>query len=143
MRQPPTLLGQQCWQLLRPCWQWCANGCNNSQQCWDLQCIVGRMQPMRPCKLRLIRVRGLKNIGKAVQTDPTLLRYATAITEQKKCAGCKLLAQKFDRFQTLRKYSGPNNMQQGVHTDVTCNIHWPTIGPFIRGKIKRVLFFLV
>ena len=26
---------------LRPCWQWCANGCDNSQQCWDLQCIVG------------------------------------------------------------------------------------------------------
>ena len=22
----PTLLGQQCWELLGPCWQWCANG---------------------------------------------------------------------------------------------------------------------
>ena len=29
---------------LRACWQWCANGCNNSQQVWDLQCIVGRIQ---------------------------------------------------------------------------------------------------
>ena len=40
-----------------------------------------------------------------VQTDPTLLRYALAITEQKKC--WELLAEKFDRFQTLR-----NNIQQ-------------------------------
>ena len=41
----------------------------------------------------------------AVQTDPTLLRYASAITEQKKC--WELLAEEFDRFQTLR-----NNIQQ-------------------------------
>ena len=40
-----------------------------------------------------------------MQTDPTLLRYASAITEQKKC--WELLAEKFDRFQTLR-----NNIQQ-------------------------------
>ena len=33
----------------------------------------------------------------------------------KKC--WELLAEKFDRFQTLR-----NNMQQGVQTDATCNI---------------------
>ena len=39
-----TLLRQQCWELLRACWQWCANGCNISQ-----------------------------NVGRAVQTDPTLL----------------------------------------------------------------------
>ena len=41
----------------------------------------------------------------SVETDPTLLRYASAITEQKKC--WELLAEKFDRFQTLR-----NNIQQ-------------------------------
>ena len=45
------------------------------------------------------------NVGRVVQTDPTLLRYASAITEQKKC--WELLAEKFDRFQTLR-----NNTQQ-------------------------------
>ena len=60
-------------------------------------------------------VRGPNNVGRAVQTDPTLLRYASAITEQKKC--WELLAEKFDRFQTLR-----NNIQQGVQTDATCNI---------------------
>ena len=48
MQQLPTLLAQQCWELLRPCWQWCANGCNKSRQYWDLQCIVGRIQPIRP-----------------------------------------------------------------------------------------------
>ena len=50
-------------------------------------------------------------VGRAVQTDPTLLRYALAITEQKKC--WELLAEKFDRFQTLR-----NNTQQ---RPTTCN----------------------
>jgi len=50
-------------------------------------------------------VRGPNNVGRAVQTDPTLLRYASAITEQKKC--WELLAEKFERFQTLR-----NNTQQ-------------------------------
>ena len=114
-----------------------ANGRNNSQHCWrnnvgsycvrvgsgvqtdaalpNLQCIVGRIQPISLCKLCEMSVRGPNNVGRIVQTDPTLWRYASAITEQKKC--WELLAQKFDRFQTLR-----NNMQQGVQTDATCNI---------------------
>ena len=116
MQQQPTMLGsccvcvssglqtdatthQQCWELLRPCWHRCANGPKNSQQCWDLQCIVRRIQLIwlwRPC---VMRVRGPNNVGRAVQTDPPLLRYASAITEQKKC--WELLARKFDRFQTL------------------------------------------
>ena len=50
-------------------------------------------------------VRGPNNVGRAVQTDPTLLRYASAITEQKKC--WELSAEKFDGFQTLC-----NNAQQ-------------------------------
>ena len=58
---------------------------------------------------------GPNNVGRAVQTDPTLLRHASAITEQRKC--WELLAEKFDWFQTLR-----NNMQQGVQTDARCNI---------------------
>ena len=80
----PTLLRQQCWELLRACWQWSANGCNSSQQCWDLQCIVGRIQPTSLCKPCVMSVRGPKNVGRAVQTDPTWLRHASAITEQKK-----------------------------------------------------------
>ena len=42
-----------------------------------------------------MRFRGPKNVGRAVQTDPTIM-------EQKKC--WKLLAQKFDCAPT------PNNM---------------------------------
>ena len=57
---------------------------------------------------------GPNNVGRAVQTDPTLLRYASAITEQKKC--WELLAQKFDRSETLH-----NGIQQGVQMDATCN----------------------
>ena len=63
-----------------------------------------------------MRVRGPDNAERAVQTDPTLLRYASAITEQKKC--WELLAQKFDQLQTLRNNSQQlpttPNMQQGV-----------------------------
>ena len=69
---------------LRPCWHWCAKGCNSSQQCWDLQCIVGRIQPIRLCKPCVMSVRGANNVGRAAQTDPTLLRYASAITQQKR-----------------------------------------------------------
>ena len=50
-------------------------------------------------------VRGPNNVGRAVQTDATLLRYASSVTEQKKC--WELLTEKFDWFQTLR-----NDIQQ-------------------------------
>ena len=45
-------------------------------------CIVERIQypPRRPC---VMQVRGPKNVGRGVQTDPTLLRYASVITETK------------------------------------------------------------
>ena len=137
-QQLPTMLRQQCWELLRACWQWSANGYNNSQQCWDLQCIVGRIQHISLCKPCVMSVRGPNDVRRAVQTDPTLLRYSS-ITEQKKC--WELLAEKFDRFQTLR-----NNTQQHPTTcnrvckrtqHVTFNnieSCWPTmLRPFARG----------
>ena len=79
----PTMLG-----VVGSVLEWCASGCNISQHCWDLQCIVGRIQPTRRCKPCVMSVRGRNNVGRAVQTDPTLLRYASAITEQKKCGSC-------------------------------------------------------
>ena len=60
-------------------------------------------------------VRGPNNVRRAVQTDPTLLRYASAITEQKKC--WELLAEKFDRFQTLRS----NTQQPQQHATGCAN----------------------
>ena len=65
-QQLPTLLRQQCWDLLSACWEWCANGYYNSQQCWDLQCIVGRIQPISLCKPCIMSVRGPNNFGRAV-----------------------------------------------------------------------------
>ena len=52
-----------------------------------------------------MRMRGPNNFGRAVQADPTLLRYAFTITEQKKKVNWELLAQTFDWFQTLRNIS--------------------------------------
>ena len=43
-----------------------------------------------------MRVRGSNNVERAVKMGPTLLRYAWAITEQKKC--WELLGQNFDWF---------------------------------------------
>ena len=100
-----------------------ANGRNNSRDCSATNvgsCYVRvgsgvqtDAAPRRPC---VMRVLGPKNVGRAlgraVQTDPTLLRYASVITETN-----EMLAQNFDQFEILR-----NKMQQGVQTDATCNI---------------------
>ena len=54
-------------------------------------------------------VRGPNNVGRAVQTDPTLLRYASAITEQTKC--WQLLSQKFDHHQDSAWCANRRNME--------------------------------
>ena len=67
-----------------------------------------------------MHVRGSNNVGRAVQTDPTLLRYASAITEQMKC--WELLAQKVWQGSNFAQQLATthNNMQQaGVQTDGT------------------------
>ena len=66
-----------------------------------------------------MRVRGPNNVVRAVQTDPTLLRYASVITEQKKC--WELLAQKFTAGCKLCATT-PNRQHHGVQRDATCNI---------------------
>ena len=110
-----------------PCYlKLCAKGRNNSQHCWannvgrccvrvgdSVQKDATTPNNLRTCSTRgkdtthqtflntLIlswRVPGPNNVGRAVQTDPTLLRYASTITDQKKC--WELFAQKFDRSQT-------------------------------------------
>ena len=94
-----------------------------------------------------MHVHGPKIVGRAVQMDPTLFRHASVITEQKKC--WELLAEKFDRFQTLR-----NNTQQHSKTcnrvckrtqHVTSNSVgscWSTmLRPFTRSLSIATLFF--
>ena len=87
-----------------PCVQWCANG--TTPKFWDLQCIVGRIY-WRPCVIGVFGYMAPTMLERAVQTDPTLLRYASAITEQKK--SWESLGLKFGRFQTLL-----NNSQQNA-----------------------------
>ena len=90
------------------CIQWCANGCNNSQQCWDLQCNVGRIQPISLCKPCVMSVRGPNNVARAVQTDPTSLRYASAIIEQKNVWSCWLKSLNGFKLCATKR----NNIQQ-------------------------------
>ena len=75
-----------------------------------------------------MRMHGPNSVGSAVQTDPTLLRFALVIMEQKKC--WESLAEKFDQLQTLR-----NNMQQRVQTDATCDIQqcWELVANNVAG----------
>ena len=108
--QLPTLLGQQCWQLLRPCWRCCANWCNNSQQCWDLQCIVGRIHPIRRWRPCLMRVRGPNIVALRVGDHGT--KEMLGVVGSKVWPGFKLCA----------TTPNNNNVQQGVTTDVTYNI---------------------
>ena len=63
-----------------------------------------------------MHVRGSKNVRRALQTDPTLFRYALVIGERKKC---------FKLWTTAI-----NNMQQSVQTDAKSNIQqcWGVIG---------------
>ena len=153
-----------------------AKGRNNSQHCWannvgrccvrvgdGMQTDATTSNNLRTCSTRgkdtthetflntLVlswRVRRPNNVGRAVQTDPTLLRYASTITEQKKC--WELFAQKFNPFQTSR-YS----MQKSVQTDATRNTQQSGADPgfFLGGgalvscststPINHIVFFLV
>ena len=69
-------------------------------------------------------VRSPNNVGRAVQTDPTLPRYASAIKEQKKFYSCWLKS--LTGFKLCA--ATPNNTQQhatgcAMQTDATCNIY--------------------
>ena len=70
----------------------------------------GKDTTLRLCRPCVMCMQGPNS--RALQMDLTLLRYASAITEQKK-KNRELLVQKFDQFQTLR-----NNFQQRA---TTCN----------------------
>ena len=85
----------------------------------------GKDTTLKTLETSVMRVRGRNNVGRTVQTDLTLLRYASTITELKNC--WEMLTQKFDRFQTLHKNSHQHattrtNTRQGVQTDATCNL---------------------
>ena len=115
----PGLLCQQCWKFLRACWQWCADGCDNSQQVWDLQCIVGRIQPIGHCNPCVMSVRGPYKVGRTVQT----LRNNT----QQHPATCNRVCKRTQHVTS-------NNVE-------SC---WPTmLRPFARGLKREVKHFHV
>ena len=81
-------------------------------------------------------MRSPDNVGRAVQKDPTLLRYASAITENKKCCWLKRSTR---GFQTLRS-NNSNNMQQHVQTDTNYNIQQCLQGALKKFRVyERVL----
>ena len=84
-------------------------------------------------------VRGPKNVGRAVQRDPRFLRHASAVTEQKKCK--VLLAQTFDRFQTLRN----NSNQQATTCNRVCkrteHVTSNNVASVARGFLPQRMFY--
>ena len=86
--------------LLRPCWLCCANECTDFQQYWDLQWILGRIQPIRlwrPCVMRVWPQQFWKNLKeelcKRIQHYCATLRrsrdkscYLKSLTVFKLCA---------------------------------------------------------
>ena len=78
------------------------------------------------------------NVARAMQTDLTLLCCALAIIKQKRC--WEILAQKYDRFQTLsnkQDVTSCNNMQQSVQMDTACNIQ-PCCAHLPRALKKKI-----
>ena len=53
-------------------------------------------------------LRGSNNVGRAVQTDPTLLRYASVIAKQKKCLESLAQSLTTHQFKTLRNNYQPH-----------------------------------
>ena len=49
-----------------------------------------RIQPIRLCKPRVMHVRGLNNVGRAVQTDPTLLLMLWQSQNKTNVGSCRL-----------------------------------------------------
>ena len=116
-QQLPTLLRQQYWELLYACWQWSANECNNSQQCWDAQCILGKIQPIRlwrPCVMSAHGPTMLEELCKQIQHCCTMLRRSQNKRNVESCCLKSLTA--FKLCATTR-----NNIQQ--HAPESANRH--------------------
>ena len=113
---------QQCWKLLRLCWQWCANGCNNNQKCWGvvasvLAVVCKRMQ-QQPTMLRVV-ASVLAMVCKRMQQQPTMLGVVAS-----------LLASVCKRTQKLPTLSWPAMHREKDTTHMTletmCNARaWP------------------
>ena len=100
-----------------------------------------RKQSTRPWRSCIMCMRILKNSGRAVQTDPTLLRLGDHGTE--KC--WELLAQKSDRFQTFATTCNRVCKRTQHVTSDNVGSCWPTmLRPFARGftRLRSCVFVL-
>ena len=91
----------------------CADGCNNSRQYWDLQCIVGRIQPIRPletmCHARAWPQQCWKSFSCTNGSNIVTLRFNNHGTKE--------------MLGVMGSNVWPvSNMQQSVQTNATCNI---------------------
>ena len=80
-----------------------------------------------------MRVRGFHNVGRAAQTDPKLLRYASTITKRKKC--WEMLAQSLTGFKLCAHATCNKEYKRTQHVSSN-NVGscWPgKLCPFARG----------
>ena len=123
--QLQTLLAQQCWELLRPCWQCCASGCNNSQHCWE-----GYNSFVNQVLYVCVAPTMLKDLRRSCANGSTIVTFRfrdhgtnernVGICWLKSLTGSNLCATK--RNNTQKHATTRNNMQQGVQTDASCKI---------------------
>ena len=90
------------------------NWCNNYQQCWDLQCIMGRIQHTRLA----VPKETICNARAWPQHCWKSCANGSKIVATKKILSMRdvQLAQKFDRFQTLRNNSLQHATGRGTYT---------------------------
>ena len=122
------------------------------QQCWDLQCIVGRVQRIRLCKPCVMCVRGVVTMLEElchsrpqsrsfvftfvllVTCKLILVALGTRMKLRKRIQSCNSTLRRSRNRRNvgswwLKRLTGfklcaatPNNMQLGVQNDATCNI---------------------
>ena len=73
----------------------------------------GKDTPIRLCQPCAMHVHDPNNVARAVQTDPTLLHHASAITEKRKLKSLTGLKPQATTPMTC------NYMQQGVQSDTS------------------------
>ena len=81
-----------------------------------------------------MRERGFNNVGRAAQTDPKLLPYASTITKRKKC--WEMLAQSLTGFKLCAHATTSNKVYKRTQHVSSNNVGscWPgKLCPFARG----------
>ena len=92
-------------------WQWWANGCNNSQQRWDLQCIVGRIQPKKTLETMCIALAWPQQCWTSCANGSSIVALRFGDHGTKEMLGMSCWFESLTSFKLCK--TTPNNMQQG------------------------------